>query len=308
MAKISESTIKKAIIAIEAGRAKHPEAPPLKLAEDPKLRMIRKDRDKLFVEFLQSAGLDMRKVAALGEQHDTQLGRLVDKYRTDAGRRSRKKGTHYLSVMGQCKTLVAASDDTNSVSIVKPFLIWATPRSNILSDSQYADSDSWAKFKVSSSGDETHKVSFYFLWSNPFGNGVVIDPLTFLIATGYIEAHADRMYLFANVSNATATAQFYLWQWWDQSQAPILSASEQIWHVDAVGEYFQTGTTGKYLAAGLRLGAGQFFVPRYSTAVFEVAVSVDFYSDTGTAYADFESFNYNVTCPVVAFPVLQTPF
>jgi hypothetical protein len=308
MANTNESKIKKEIVAIEARRSKHPDAPRLKLGEDPKLQKIRQAQNKLLVEFLQSAGLDTRKVAALGKQHDAELRRAVDKYRAEAIRRSRKKGTHYSSVMGQCKTILDASDQTNSVSVVKPFLIWATPRSNILSDSQVAPSDSWAKFRVSSSGDESYKVSFYFLWTNPFANGIVIDPLTFVIATGYIEADADRAYWLANVSNVGAEAEFYLWQWWQQSQAPILSATASLGHVSAVAEYFQTDSESKSIAAGVKLDAGTFFVPRYSTAVFEVAVSISFYSDSGTAVADFESENFNVTCPVVAFPVLQTPF
>jgi hypothetical protein len=308
MAKINKSKIKKALVAIEARRSKYPDAPRLKLGEDPKLRKIRPARDKLLVEFLQSAGLDTRKLAALGKQHDTELKRVIDKYRAEAIRRARKKGAHYSGVMEQCKAILEASDDTNSVSLVKPFLIWATPRSNILSDSQVAPSDSWAKFRVSSSGDESHKVSFYFLWTNPFANGVVISPFSFVIATGYIEADADRAYWLANVSNVGAEADFYLWQWWEPSSAPILSASASLGHVSALAEYFQTDSESESIAAGVRLDAGTFFVPRYSTALFEVAISVSFYSDSGTAVADFESGNFNVACPVVAFPVVQTPF
>jgi hypothetical protein len=308
MANINESKIKKAIVAIEARRSKHPDAPRLKLGEDPKLQKIKQARNKLLVEFLESAGLDTRKVDAIGKQHDTELRRAIDKYCAEAIRRSRKKGSYYLSVMSQCKALVAAADQAGSVSVAEPFLIWATPRVNILSDWQIAPSDSWAKFKVSSSGDDSYKVSFYFLWTNPNINGVVIDPFTFVIATGYIEADADRAYWLANVSNVGAEADFYLWQWWDQSQAPILSASASLGHVSALSEYFQADTESQSIAAGVRLDAGTFFVPRGSTAVFEVAISTSFYSDSGTAFADFESGNFNITCPVVAFPVVQTPF
>jgi hypothetical protein len=40
-------------------------------------------------------------------------------------------------------------------------------------------------------------------WTNPNTNGVVIDPCTFVIATGYIEADADKAYWLANVSNVS---------------------------------------------------------------------------------------------------------
>ena len=303
-----ESKLKKTIIAIEARRSKHPDAPRLKLGQDPKLQRIRQARDKVLVEFLQAAGLDTRKVDALGQQHDAELRRAVDKYRAEAIRRSRKKGTHYSSVMGQCKAILDAADQADSVSLPKPFLIWATPRSNILSDSQTAPSDSWAKFRVSSSGDDSNKVSFYFLWTNPSANGVFIDPFAFVIATGYLEADADRAYWLVNVANVSAEAAFSLWQWWLPAPAPILSASASLGGVSAVAEYFQSDSESKSIAAGVRLDAGTFFVPSYSTAVFEVAVSISFYSDTGTAVADFESGNFNVTCPVVAFSVLQSPF
>jgi len=81
MAKISASKIKKAIVAIEAQRSKYPDAPRLKFGEDPKLRKIKHDRNKLLVESLESAGLDTRKLSALGKQHDTELRRALDKYR-----------------------------------------------------------------------------------------------------------------------------------------------------------------------------------------------------------------------------------
>jgi hypothetical protein len=308
MANPNESTIKKAIIAIEDKRSKHPDAPRLKLAQNPKLHGIRRNRDKLLVESLQAAGLDTRRLVALGKQHDAELRRAVDKYRAEAIRRSPKKGPHYLSVLGQCKALVDAADQTNSISLTKPFLIWATPRSNILSDSQVAPSDSWAKFRVSSSGDDSYRVSFYFLWTNPSNTFVVIDPVTFVIATGYIEADADRAYWLANVSNVSADAEFSLWQWWLPSPAPILSASASLGHESAVAEYFQTDSQSDSIAAGVRLDAGTFAVPASSTVVFEVAISISFYSDTGTALADFESGNFNVACPVVAFPVVPLPF
>ena len=308
MANPKESTIKKAIIAIADKRSKHPDAPPLKLAQDPKLRKIRQARNKVLVESLQAAGLDTRRLAALGKQHDAELRRAVAKYRAEAVRRSRKRGPHYLSVLGQCKVLVDAADQTTSVSLTKPFLIWATPRSNILSNSQVAPSDSWAKFRVSSSGEDSYRVSFYFLWTNPYNTFVVIDPITFVIATGYIEADADRSYLTPNVSNVSVDAEFSLWQWWLPSPEPILSASASLGHKSAVAEYFQTDSQSESIAAGVRLDAGTFAVPASSTVVFEVAIPISFYSDSGTALADFESGNFNVACPVVAFPVVQLPF
>ena len=188
----------------------------------------------MLVESLQAAGLDTHRLAALGKQHDAELRRAVAKYRAEAVRRSRKRGPHYLSVLGQCKVLVDAADQTTSVSLTKPFLIWATPRSNILSNSQVAPSDSWAKFRVSSSGEDSYRVSFYFLWTNPYNTFVVIDPITFVIAAGYIEADADRSYLTPNVSNVSVDAEFSLWQWWLPSPEPILSASASLGHKSAV--------------------------------------------------------------------------
>lgn len=309
MGTVKKSELKKRIIAIEARRSKQPEAPRLTLGRDPKLQRIREARDKLLVEFLQSAGLDTRKIAALGEQHDAALKGVTDKYRAETIRRAGKKGTHYSSVMGQCKAILDAADETDSVSLPKPFLIWATPRSNILSDSQTAPSNSWAKFQISSSGNDSYKVSFYFLWTNPFGNGVFIDPFAFVIATGYLEADADRSYLTPKIVNASAEADFFFWQWWLPAPAPLLSASASLGGVSAIAEYFQTDSKSQSIAAGVKLDAGSFFVPSYSTAIFEVAVSVSFLSyEEGTALADFESGNFNVTCPLVAFSVVQSPF
>jgi hypothetical protein len=308
MARISTSEIKKAIIAIEAQRSNDPDAPRLQLGENPKLQKIKQARNRLLVESLESAGLDTRKLSALGKQHDTELRRATEKYRAEAIRRSRKKRAYYSSVISQAKAIVALDNPNTFGSVAQPFLIWATPRSNILSDSHYAPSDSWAKFRVSTSGDETHKVSFYFLWTNPNSNGVVIHPFAFVIATGFIEADADRAYFLVNTSNAGAEADFYLWQWWDQSQAPILSATASLGHVSAVSEYFQADTKSQSIAAGFILDAGTFFVPGGSTTVLESAVSVSFNSNTGTASADFESGNFNLTCPGVVFPITQTPF
>jgi hypothetical protein len=308
MAKSSASKIKNAIIAIEAERAMNPDAPRLKLGENSNLQRIRQAKNGLLVEFLEKAGLDTRKLSALGKKHDIELKRATAKYHAEAIRRARKKGAYHRSVMDQAKAIVAITDPNAFASVVEPFLIWATPRSNIISDSQVAPTNSWVKFRVSSSGDDTYKVSFYFLWSNPNTHGVVIDPFTFVIATGFIEADADRAYWLANVSNVGAEVDFYLWQWWDQSQAPILSATASLGHVSAVSEYFQTDTESQSIAAGVMLDAGTFFVPGGSTAVFEVAISTSFYSDDGTAFADFESGNFNITVPLISFPIVVTPF
>src|SRR5215471_8025751 len=80
MRTIKKSKLKKAIIAIEARRSKRPDAPRLKVGQDFKLQRIRQTRDKILVEFLRAGGLDTRKVAALGKQHDAALRRVIDKY------------------------------------------------------------------------------------------------------------------------------------------------------------------------------------------------------------------------------------
>jgi hypothetical protein len=161
---------------------------------------------------------------------------------------------------------------------------------------------------VESGGEGSEKVSFYFLWTNPSNTFAFINPFTFVIATGYIETDADRAYWSANTSNVAADAQFYFWQWWQPSSAPLLSASTSLGAQSAVAEYFQTDSRSQSIAAGVRLDAGTFAVPPYATAVFEVAVTVSYLCNTGNSIADFESGNFNVTCPLVASPVVQSPF
>jgi hypothetical protein len=88
MKTISETALKKAIIAAEAERAKHPVALRPDRAELARMRKARQASEKMVGEFVAQAGLDMKQLRAVQEQRNAEIDRLVQRsiyYRNDEG-------------------------------------------------------------------------------------------------------------------------------------------------------------------------------------------------------------------------------
>jgi hypothetical protein len=193
--KISKSDLKRALIAAEAERSKYPTVFRPDPTQHPELLSTLRAGEKLFSEFFRKAGLDEKKLAELQKQHNTELRRILDKYKAEAVKHaSSVKDTIHSSIKSQSEALKLLAADNSffpfpSFSLEKPLLILATPHSNIIWDSNIAPFDSWAKIRVDSTESSgSQKVSFDFLWNNPSNFFAVINANTFMSASGLLEA------------------------------------------------------------------------------------------------------------------------
>lgn len=313
MKKISKSELKKAILAVEAERAKHPAAFRPDRAQHAKLQKSRRASEKMVSAVLRKAGLDLKKFQALQEQRNVDLEGMVAKHKTEALRRaSRQRDTLHSSISEQSKALrdLASRNDFfpyPTFSLDTPYLIWTVPLHDI-SDSAIAPFGSWAKFKFRTSQYRgTQKVSFYFSIVNPYNDYALINVATFLSATGYLKSHAPWTF-GVNTSGVTATALLNLWIGWPSTVTSGSNASELLGTSRALGSTTTGGdTNGTSISSGASLNATMFSVPPGKLLVIEVALQLEYENDEGNIEADFESGNFRIGCPVVAISLLNSP-
>ena len=314
MKRISEAALKKAILAVEAKRSKHPPAFRPDRQQRATLQKSRREAEKMVAAFLKQAGFDMTKFQALQEQRGAELERMVAKHKADALQlASQQKDTLRSSIVAQSKALreLASRDDFfpyPSFSLPEPFLIGAIPPMAV-TDSAAVPFGSWAKFKFSTSSDGTQKVGFYFVWTTPFRDYAVINAVTSMSATGHLKSHAPWGFS-TNTSWVIASALFNLWLGPPPPDAVTSTnyAREFLGQTGAFGSPW-TGpdTEGTSISSGLNLIATMFAVPPNNVVVFEVALELDYDNNSGDIEADFESGDFQIACPIVVFELLNRP-
>ena len=311
MKKISTAELKKAILAVEAERLKHPATFRPDRAQRAALQKSRKASEKIVSGFLKKAGLDKKNFQALQEQRGVKLERMIAKHKTDALRlASRQKDTLFSSIATRSKALgdLASRSDFfpyPTFTLDTPFFIGSMSGIDI-SDSVAVPFGSWAKFKFSTSQSGTQKVAFYFYWTNPFQEYAVINAATDMEAAGYLKAHGPWAFFGMNFSSVHATALFSLYG----SAGPVaVTAHASAWlgGCGAVGEVIGDDTEGTSILSGVSLNTTMFPVAPGDVVVFEVALALDYENDSGDIEADFETGDFKIACPVVVFSLLNSP-
>ena len=314
MKKISTVEFKKAILAVEAERLKHPAAFRPDRAQRAVLQKSRQASDKMMSAFLKETGLDLKKLQAVQGQRGAQLERMVAKQKTEALRlASQRKDTLYSSIAGQSKALgdLAARSDFfpyPSFTLDTPFLIWSIPLAEI-TDSAAVPFGSWAKFNFKESFGGTQKFGFYFYWANDFQDYAVINAATFMSATGHLRAHAPWQLFNSNCSEVKATAVLNLWYGWPTDVRSTSGASYLLGGARACSSFI-TGPdiSGTSISSGVSLSRTLFAVPRGDVVVFEVVLEIDYSADVGgNIEADFASGDFQIACPVVVVSLLNSP-
>ena len=311
MKEISTAELKKAIVAVETERLKHPATFRPDRAQRAALQKSRKESEKAVSAFLRKAGLDLKGFQALQERRSAELERMVAKHKADAIKlAASRKGTLYSSIAAQSRALgdLASRSDFfpyPSFTLDTPFLIWSIPLADI-SDSAAVPFGSFAKFKFKTSQTITQKVGFCFYWPNPYQDYAVINAATFMSATGYLRAHAPwGIGTSANAVDAYAD----LIPWFGLPDATVTFGSEVAFlgSIGAYGGIFGDDTEGVSISSGVSLSSSGYAVPPNTTAAFEVTLVVDYANGGGDVEADFESGDFQIACPAVVVWLLNHP-
>jgi hypothetical protein len=313
MAKISTAELKRVVIEAEKNRLQTSNVR-IDRARHPRLLSAERAGDEFLSEFFRSKGFDEKRFAALRKQHRAELDRVIEQEDADAIRRSARANR---AVQAQIKSQTAALKQLRGskpffpfplVTLDTPFLIWATPRSNIISDSSIEPFNSWAKVRVESSDSEgTHKLSFYYLWDNPSDFFAVINGSTFMGATGRLKASVSGglsgIDPTSRFSFVWCSVNFALWSWWQQPPTSTPYTTHSLASV-AEDASFWDKSEAVSVADGFNLDQTHFLVPPQGVVVFEVTLQISYSNGDGKALADFESGDFRVTCPVVVVALL----
>ena len=312
MKNISTAELKKAILAVEAERAKYPAKFRPDRAQRATLQKGRRASEKMTAGFLKEAGLDLKKFQALQEQRSAELARMVAKHKSAALKlASKHKDTLYSSIAAQSKALRDRAAAVNffpypTFTLDTPFLIWTIPSAEI-ADSATVPLGSWAKFDFKTSQSLTQKLGFYFYWRNPYTDYAVIDASTFLSATGHLRSHAPWV-IGTNTSLVEADALLNLWFGWPTGVISSNYAGAYLGSCGALATtFYGADTEATSVSSGVSLSATMFAVAPGDVVVFEVALSLYCENDSGNIDADFASGDFQVTCPVVVVSLLNTP-
>lgn len=302
MKTLSNAALKKAILAVEAERARHPAVFSPNRAQLARLRKGRPGTERTITTLLQGNGFDLDRLQREQARAGGLLERMVAEHKEEALRTPIDADGVHAGITAQGRTLAGLASrpdffSSPSVSLDTPFQIWTTPLAD-LTFTHRAPFASFAKFRFKTSTPHgTQKVGFFFAWTNASDDFAVIDATTFLSATGHLKAHAPGGF-FTNVSRLEATAILTLWT---SFPAPTTSATSgrSIGSAGAIGDLFGGGTGGSALSEGVNLSQTFFSVPPRAAVVFEVGVRLEWANDDGDIDADFTSGTFRIACPVV---------
>lgn len=314
MAKTSIAELKRKLIAAEERRRQVPTVQRPDRAQNPKLRKAQEAAGQLFQDFYSKAGLDIEKFLALQKELATELRRVADKQKGEAIKQAAgAKDTVHSSIKSQHEAFELLSRNKPFfpfplITLDKPFLILASPHTDILSGSNVEPFNSWAKIRVKSGDDDgSQKVSFYYMWTNDSDFYTVIDATTSISATGYMEATATGGLTgidpTSRYSNVWASASISLWPWWEPYPTPTPEVTQALGSVSSSSSFFDD-TRSVSVSDGATVTKPQFVVPPKGVVIVEAALKVTYSNGHGHVDADFESGDFQVTCPVSVLTML----
>jgi hypothetical protein len=318
--RLSKAQLQKTIAAVQRvqrERSQHPAAFRPDHRQRAKLNKSRAASEKMLAAFFQQAGLNLQEFEALQQRRDSDLAGMVEQHKADALQRAAgATDTFYSSVRAQIQAWQDLSPydffPYPTFTLDTPEWIGsATPLPTL--DWERVSFASWAKFKLTSteSGTHTQRVSFYFFWDNPYQEYEIVNAVTYMSATGHLQAHADWSFTPQD-SYVDAYAEFAGWfsSTIPPDNPPTGSGYAQLYLV-GIGAESETllgsDTEGVSVSDGCQLSQTMFLIPPRTWVVFEVALEIDYHNDSGSVEADFESGDFKIECPLVMVEVLYPP-
>lgn len=249
-------------------------------------------------------------------ERDAQLTLLSNRERQIAIDQSKANYERVLSTVaayGQAiekLTAYAGGDTRPRIFLNTPYLIDAD--SDVAIESSHIEpSKSRAKFRVESAmTNETHELSFRFLWQNPSAGYVVVNVNAYLVLHGRAEVKSSGGFFAGNrFSRVVVGASLRLAEWWNQP--PTTPA----WHPDssrvALDLPCYSGTTfddDAFAAADIYRGYdmpySMLLLPPGESVGIDVTPTIWSRNGQGRVKVDFASGGYEVACPGVLVTIL----
>lgn len=188
---------------------------------------------------------------------------------------------------------------------LKPILIWAKsdrPRPNILVDSNASPGLSVARVSMTTTelppdGDETFRVTFYYLWINEHDYYEVVNAKCLMVFSGTCKVTANTGIFDGGTSGVNCSVSLSPLEWWKQPPTtPNTSQPSRSWTVfdieaDAGGLFSLEDYDHAYLhSVNHDLRYDLFVIPPGMPAMFEVEVVFSCSLDGGSIELDFASW------------------
>ena len=326
MQKITVSQFKRALAAAAKVDAKRPNR--RGAATSPRLLSLRQAMDERLATQSAETESDTKSLDRARREYDREMRRIMDKEQADAAKRSSKvEETLRLAAQSRFEAVKYLGAGLGyptmpNTLLDKPFLIWATPHSNILWDSLIVPGHSWAKIKVDHEWKSTgfDKLIFYYLWENESDNTIVVNVSAYLTMYGFCRASASLYKTdpsepypgdHAGWANLDLSANLALMEWWNQPPTitPLQNSPDQHGRYNVLAWRVTGWDYGKVetVVNGCVLNQNLVVLPPRGVLVIEVSINVDHDVGHGSVLADFESEGYQITSPWVHLAYVSAP-
>jgi hypothetical protein len=207
----------------------------------------------------------------------------------------------------------ATSPIASRILLTKPFIIWPSVGLQF-SDTHYEAWNSWAKVLLSTSGEATRDLTFYWLWENPSEYYTAVNIDTWVMVHGFALAATNGGVL--NVDGQTSFIQgdvtLHVMEWWNQPPTePALQSTQSAGVVSVLAQsngFFDTGDVESATVFNtFDLRCDQFVMPPHGVGVFEVVLHLDYYAPDGSVEFNLSSGDLEVLNPFLMIEVLTMP-
>jgi hypothetical protein len=321
MAKVTESEIKDALVAVDKARRQANEH--LLRAKRAERARIRSATEKLLIPYWKQSGLDVAAFRQIQEQAQAELRRIagLEKQRIIGDSASvAARLRHSENSLSKTVNSFRTAGGNLAPNFVPPVfdVVW-TPSMIMstsgleLDQSHIEPQNNWAKVKGQWSSGANESLQFVFMWTNPSDRYSLVNVGSFLTLNGCCQVGADGG--FGGIfPGSTTTLHLYavldILEFWNQPTTEFVSSPTEIlnFQVNGGGWFGSVGAI-ETQSVGLSTGDIRFnmlLVPPNGAAAFVVTLRADVtIDDSGSAEVDFSSGNFEVRCPFVAIPILS---
>jgi hypothetical protein len=284
-------------------------------------RAARADARSLGLDALRALGVDTARADAVARARNAQLAAAAEASARASEAESKAASARLAeSAAADLKGWNAVTGGVlpfvpQSVIVGTPLLIWASPRSNILWDSQLQQNDNWARAKLAISTEEynvTDMVRWIFMWANPVDAYAVVNVASILYLNGFLRADADGsgpgswIDIGNGLANLSASVSIAQWKYWTEQPAPQDLSWESAGSVEARGGFYDDWDT-ETVTGYRRAHAEMLIIPPLATELFEVRLKLYHSQVDGSVLADFAEFGRQASCPYLVVQVLSNP-
>lgn len=250
---------------------------------------------------LQAGGFDFDRLDALAAERSKIRRERIDQ----AHRRAVEASEAVARRLEALTPTIALPADPMNVIIDRVTFIRSFTGGGVVVDSEIGSLDSWARYRLDSSGDAitgsgTGRLSFFTLWQNPRSEQVVVTAGARLVVNAHLSVDAQwngvaSWFIGGSEARATVRARTTVWALWDSTVKSIVH-DRILADAGATGGFFG-GDDSASIAFNEFLPASGFTVPASANILVEVELLTEWVATGGSVRLDAEGGSFRVSVP-----------